>query len=89
LTPFVWHHDSFPLQPDAQCYSIQGCGQIGHDVRFTGKIAIDARSRWVIGEDVYQVLSLEGSLASRNHTGCTAPDQVAAAIVRARKSLEG
>jgi argininosuccinate lyase len=40
-----------------------------------------------IGEDVYQVLSLEGSLASRNHIGGTAPDQVAAAIGRARASL--
>ena len=41
----------------------------------------------LIGEDVYQVLSLEGSLASRNHIGGTAPDQVAAAIARARASL--
>jgi argininosuccinate lyase len=40
-----------------------------------------------IGEDVYQVLSLEGSLASRNHIGGTAPDQVAAAIGRARAGL--
>jgi len=42
----------------------------------------------LIGEDVYQVLSLEGSLASRNHTGGTAPGQVAAAIARARDSLK-
>ena len=42
----------------------------------------------LIGEDVYQVLSLEGSLASRNHIGGTAPGQVAAAISRARASLE-
>ncbi len=41
----------------------------------------------LIEEDVYQVLSLEGSLASRNHTGGTAPQQVAAAIMRARTSL--
>jgi argininosuccinate lyase len=41
----------------------------------------------LIGEDVYQVLTLEGSLASRNHTGGTAPQQVAAAIARARASL--
>ena len=40
-----------------------------------------------IGEDVYQVLSLEGSIASRNHVGGTAPHQVEAAIVRARASL--
>jgi len=40
-----------------------------------------------IGEDVYQVLSLEGSLASRNHIGGTAPLQVAEAIARARSGL--
>jgi argininosuccinate lyase len=40
-----------------------------------------------IGEDVYQVLSLEGSLASRNHIGGTAPQQVEAAIARARASF--
>ena len=34
----------------------------------------------LIVEDGYQVLSLEGSLASRNHIGGTAPNQVEAAI---------
>jgi argininosuccinate lyase len=38
-------------------------------------------------DDVYQVLSLEGSLASRNHIGGTAPAQVSAAIARARAYL--
>ncbi|MFZ2302934.1 MAG: argininosuccinate lyase [Gallionella sp.] len=41
----------------------------------------------LIDQDVYQVLSLEGSLASRNHTGGTSPNQVDAAIARARASL--
>jgi argininosuccinate lyase len=40
-----------------------------------------------ISEDVYQVLTLEGSLASRNHIGGTAPAQVKQAIARARKTL--
>ncbi|MGA8864995.1 MAG: argininosuccinate lyase [Gallionella sp.] len=40
-----------------------------------------------IEEDVYPILSLEGSLASRNHIGGTAPQQVEAAIARARISL--
>jgi len=40
-----------------------------------------------IADDVYQVLSLEGSLASRNHIGGTAPNQVEAAIARARAHL--
>jgi argininosuccinate lyase len=40
-----------------------------------------------ISDDVYQVLTLEGSLASRNHIGGTAPAQVKQAIARARKVL--
>lgn len=40
-----------------------------------------------ISDDVYQVLTLEGSLASRNHIGGTAPAQVKQAISRARKVL--
>ncbi len=42
----------------------------------------------LIAHDIYAVLTLEGSLASRNHIGGTAPQQVEAAIVRARKSLQ-
>jgi len=42
----------------------------------------------LIEDDIYQVLSLEGSLASRNHIGGTAPNQVQAAIARARVHLE-
>ncbi|HLP97991.1 MAG TPA: argininosuccinate lyase [Sideroxyarcus sp.] len=41
----------------------------------------------LIAEDIYAVLTLEGSLAARNHTGGTAPQQVEAAIARARKIL--
>ena len=41
----------------------------------------------LIGEDIYQTLSLEGSLASRNHIGGTAPRQVEAAIARAHSHL--
>ncbi len=41
----------------------------------------------LVGEDVYGVLTLEGSLASRNHIGGTAPEQVRLAIARARQAL--
>ena len=41
-----------------------------------------------IGNDVFEVLTLEGSVAARNHIGGTAPDQVRAAVARARKRLE-
>ena len=40
-----------------------------------------------IQADVFQVLSLEGSVAARDHIGGTAPAQVRAAIARARARL--
>lgn len=40
-----------------------------------------------IGDDVFEVLTLEGSVASRNHTGGTAPEQVRRAIAQAREQL--
>jgi argininosuccinate lyase len=42
----------------------------------------------LITEDVYKVLTLEGSIASRNHIGGTAPSQVKQAIKRMRKNLK-
>jgi argininosuccinate lyase len=42
----------------------------------------------LIGADVFKFLTLEGSLASRDHVGGTAPRRVRAAVKRARKSLK-
>ncbi len=41
----------------------------------------------MIDEDIYKVLTLEGSVASRKHTGGTAPEQVKRAIREARDKL--
>ncbi len=41
----------------------------------------------VIEGDVFDILSLEGSLAARDHIGGTAPNQVREAIARARQRL--
>jgi argininosuccinate lyase len=41
----------------------------------------------LVGEDVYGVLTLDGSVASRSHPGGTAPAQVRAAIAAARAAL--
>ena len=38
-----------------------------------------------IEADVFDVLTLEGSVSSRDHVGGTAPEQVRKAIARARK----
>ncbi|NNG13784.1 MAG: argininosuccinate lyase, partial [Gammaproteobacteria bacterium] len=42
----------------------------------------------VIEDDVYAVLTLEGSVSSRNHIGGTAPEQVRAAVIRGRDRLK-
>ncbi|VVE38944.1 argininosuccinate lyase [Pandoraea aquatica] len=41
----------------------------------------------LVGEDVFEYLTLEGSVASRNHIGGTAPAQVRRAIAAARAKL--
>ena len=40
-----------------------------------------------ISEDVFEILTLEGSVHSRNHIGGTAPDQVRLAAAQARQAL--
>ncbi|OIQ84125.1 argininosuccinate lyase 1 [mine drainage metagenome] len=59
----------------------QGC-----DLADLGLAALQAFSP-LVGDDVFDVLTLEGSLASRNHIGGTAPEQVRRAIARARQHL--
>ena len=41
----------------------------------------------LISDDVFAVLTVEGSLAARDHIGGTAPAQVRVAIIRARQSV--
>jgi argininosuccinate lyase len=41
----------------------------------------------LIDEDIFEVLSLDGSVAARDHIGGTAPRQVRAAIARMRVRL--
>ncbi|MFZ5653655.1 MAG: argininosuccinate lyase [Pseudomonadota bacterium] len=40
-----------------------------------------------IDRDVFEILTLEGSVAARDHIGGTAPNQVRAAVARAREQL--
>ncbi|MBL4782461.1 MAG: argininosuccinate lyase [Porticoccaceae bacterium] len=42
----------------------------------------------MIADDVFDVLTLEGSVAARNHIGGTAPQQVTLAVARAHQQLE-
>jgi argininosuccinate lyase len=48
-------------------------------------LAVLKRFSPAIGEDVFASLSLEGSVAARDHLGGTAPAQVKAAVARSRK----
>ena len=41
----------------------------------------------MITDDVFDVLTLEGSVAARNHIGGTAPEQVRKAVIEARKRV--
>ena len=41
-----------------------------------------------IGKDVFDVLTLQGSVQARNHIGGTAPDQVKAAVLRGRTRIK-
>ena len=42
----------------------------------------------MISDDVFDVLTLEGSVAARNHIGGTAPEQVVEAVARAQQQLD-
>ncbi len=61
--------------------------QTGRDL---GEMSLDELREFspMIGEDVFEVLTLEGSVAARDHFGGTAPAQVKAAVQRARERLE-
>ncbi len=41
----------------------------------------------LIGEDVFEVLTLEGSIGARDHTGGTAPKRVLAAVETAKRDI--
>lgn len=78
--------------PFRECHEI-----VGHSVRFGVESGKDLAEMSLaelqqfssqIGNDVYAVLSLEGSVSARDHLGGTAPDQVRAAVRRGRELLD-
>jgi argininosuccinate lyase len=60
--------------------------ETGRDLSLLALSELQALSP-AIGNDVFDVLTLEGSVRARNHFGGTAPDQVRAAVRRARDAL--
>jgi argininosuccinate lyase len=65
---------------------VRSAEEAGRDLADLGMETLKGFSP-LIGEDVRAVLTPEGSVASRNHIGGTAPEAVRAAIARARKAL--
>ena len=55
--------------------AVQVCSQKGSDLADLSLTELQTFSSF-IEEDVYEVLTIEGSVASRNHLGGTAPEQV-------------
>ncbi len=71
---------------EAVAQAVRHAASLGKDLAELELSALRQFSR-LVAEDVFDALTLEGSLASRNHVGGTAPAQVKKAIARARKAL--
>jgi argininosuccinate lyase len=71
---------------EAVALAVRAAEEKGCDL---AELGLEALRRFspLIGEDALAVLTVEGSLASRAHAGGTAPEQVRAAIARARNNL--
>jgi argininosuccinate lyase len=71
---------------EAVAHAVRACDRQGCDLADLSTDALRQFSE-LIGPDVHAVLTLEGSVAARNHVGGTAPEQVRLAIQRVRKQL--
>ncbi len=71
---------------EAVAHAVRACVEQDCDLAQLGLPQLQAFSS-LIGEDVFEVLTLEGSVAARNHIGGTAPEQVRAAIARVRTRM--
>jgi argininosuccinate lyase len=71
---------------EAVARAVRTCVDRGCDL---ADLSLDEMRKFssLIEADVFEVLTLEGSVAARNHIGGTAPAQVRAAILEARKQL--
>ncbi len=71
---------------EAVALAVRAAADRGCDLADLGVEALKGFSP-LVGDDVLQVLTLEGSVNSRKHRGGTAPEQVRQAIERARQRL--
>ena len=73
---------------EAVAHAVRACDVAGCDLSEMSLETLQGFSP-LIGQDVFAVLTLEGSVAARDHVGGTAPNQVRKAIERVRKQLAG
>jgi len=71
---------------EAVAHAVRACDVAGCDLSEMSLETLQTFSP-LIGQDVFAVLTLEGSVAARDHVGGTAPKQVRIAIERVRKQL--
>jgi argininosuccinate lyase len=71
---------------EAVAHAVRACDVAGCDLSEMSLETLQTFSP-LIEEDVFAVLTLEGSVAARDHVGGTAPNQVRIAIERVRKQL--
>jgi argininosuccinate lyase len=73
---------------EAVAHAVRACVDLGIDLSEMSLEQLQAFSK-LIEQDIFQVLTLEGSVAARDHVGGTAPNQVRKAIARVRGQLAG
>ena len=71
---------------EAVAKAVRSAEKLGKDLSALDLAELQGFSR-LIEKDVFDALTLEGSMASRDHVGGTAPKRVKAAIAKARKAL--
>lgn len=71
---------------EAVAHAVRHCVDQGCDLSELTLVQLQQFSP-LIENDIFQVLTLEGSLAARDHVGGTAPNQVRIAIARVRQQL--
>jgi argininosuccinate lyase len=71
---------------EAVAHAVRTAAHAGKDL---SDLSLEELRRFspLIDDDIYQVLTPEGSVAARDHVGGTAPAQVRAAVARARSRL--
>ena len=78
---------------EAVAHAVKACSNKGCDLADLSLADLRAACNLgdkanLIGEDAFKVLTLEGSISSRNHVGGTAPEQVRKAIAAYRKNMK-